>query len=97
MNAPMERMTATSPPFVSTSLAPITVHANVPDTVIMAVFASVCLRLSKFLYCYNFLNIAFIYFFFLTNKMVSQRTRNKLCIKNIMILKSITINLPFLS
>ena len=95
MNAPMERMTATSPPFVSTSLAPITVHANVPDTVIMAVFASVCLRLSKFLYCYNFLNIAFIYF--LTNKMVSQRTRNKLCIKNIMILKSTTINLPFLS
>ena len=96
MNAPMERMTATSPPFVSTSLAPITVHANVPDTVIMAVFVSVCLRLSKFLYCYNFLNIAFI-FFFLTNKMVSERTRNKLCIKNIMILKSITINLPFLS
>lgn len=95
MNAPMERMTATSPPFVSTSLAPITVHANVPDTVIMAVFVSVCLRLSKFLYCYNFLNIAFIYF--LTNKMVSQRTRNKLCIKNIMILKSTTINLPFLS
>ena len=96
MNAPMERMTATSPPFVSTSLAPITVHANVPDTVIMAVFASVCLRLSKFLYCYNFLNIAFIFFFW-TNKMVSERTRNKLCIKNIMILKSITINLPFLS
>lgn len=96
MNAPMERMTAISPPFVSTHLAPITVHANVPDTVIMAVFASVCLRLSKFLYCYNFLNIAFI-FFFLTNKMVSERTRNKLCIKNIMILKSITINLPFLS
>ena len=95
MNAPMERMTATSPPTVSTPLAPITVHANVPDTVIMAVFASVCLRLSKFLYCYNFLNIAFI--FFLTNKMVSERTRNKLCIKNIMILKSITINLPFLS
>lgn len=64
MNAPMERMTATSPPFVSTPLAPIIVHANVPDTVIMAVFASVCLRLSKFLYCYNFLNIAFIYLFF---------------------------------
>ena len=96
MNAPMERMTAISPPTVSTPLAPIIVHANVPDTVIMAVFASVCLRLSKFLYCYNFLNIAFI-FFFLTNKMVSERTRNKLCIKNIMILKSITINLPFLS
>lgn len=85
MNAPMEHMTATSPPIVSTHLAPIIVHANVPDTVIMAVFASVCLRLSKFLYCYNFLNIAFI--FFLTNKMVSQRTRNKLCIKNIMILQ----------
>lgn len=82
----MERMTATSPPIVSTSLAPITVHANVPDTVIMAVFASVCSRLSKLFYCYNFLNIAFIYFF-LTNKMVSQRTRNKLCIKNIMILQ----------
>ena len=64
MNAPMERMTATSPPTVSTPLAPITVHANVPDTVIMAVFASVCLRLSKFLYCYNFLNITFIIFFF---------------------------------
>ena len=96
MNAPMERMTAISPPIVSTHLAPIIVHANVPDTVIMAVFASVCLRLSKFLYCYNFLNIAFI-FFFLTNKMVSERTRNKLCIKNIMILKSITTNLPFLS
>ena len=95
MNAPMERMTATSPPTVSTPLAPITVHANILDTVIMAVFVSVCLRLSKFLYCYNFLNIAFI--FFLTNKMVSERTRNKLCIKNIMILKSITINLPFLS
>ena len=95
MNAPMERMTAISPPIVSTHLAPIIVHANVPDTVIMAVFASVCLRLSKFLYCYNFLNIAFI--FFLTNKMVSERTSNKLCIKNIMILKSITINLPFLS
>ena len=63
MNAPMERMTAISPPTVSTPLAPIIVHANVPDTVIMAVFASVCLRLSKFLYCYNFLNIAFISFF----------------------------------
>ena len=96
MNAPMERMTAISPPIVSTHLAPIIVHANVPDTVIMAVFASVCSRLSKLFYCHNFLNIAFIYFF-LTNKMVSQRTRNKLCIKNIMILKSITINLPFLS
>ena len=60
----MERMTATSPPIVSTSLAPITVHANFPDTVIMAVFASVCLRLSKLFYCHNFLNIAFIYFFF---------------------------------
>ena len=64
MNAPMERMTATSPPIVSTHLGSIIVHANVPDTVIMAVFASVCLRLSKFLYCYNFLNIAFIFFFF---------------------------------
>ena len=64
MNAPMERMTAISPPIVSTHLAPIIVHVNVPDTVIMAVFASVCLRLSKFLYCYNFLNIAFIFFFF---------------------------------
>ena len=64
MNVPMERMTATSPPTVSTPLAPITVHANILDTVIMAVFVSVCLRLSKFLYCYNFLNIAFIYFFF---------------------------------
>ena len=63
MNAPMERMTAISPPIVSTHLAPIIVHANIPDTVIMAVFASVCLRLSKFLYCYNFLNIAFIFFF----------------------------------
>ena len=64
MNAPMERITATSPPTVSTPLAPITVHANVPDTVIMAVFASVCLMLSKFFYCSNFLNIAFIYLFF---------------------------------
>ena len=62
MNVPMERMTATSPPTVSTPLAPITVHANILDTVIMAVFVSVCLRLSKFIYCYNFLNIAFIFF-----------------------------------
>ena len=85
MNVPMERMTATSPPIVSTSLAPITVHANFPDTVIMAVFVSVCLRLSKFIYCYNFLNIALI--FFGKKKMVSHRTRNKLYIKNIMILQ----------